>query len=67
MSTNTTGKFVVRSMGPSLMKVILGGDTSSDELWSVAFSNVGRAYGDPKNQKEIAEAIQAISGPSCKW
>jgi hypothetical protein len=47
--------------------MIPASDTSGDELWSVAFSNVGRACGDPKNQEEIAEAIQAISGPSCEW
>ncbi|KAI0299482.1 hypothetical protein BC826DRAFT_966938 [Russula brevipes] len=41
-----------------------GSNGSGDELWDVAFSNVGRACGEPIDQEEIAEAIQAISGPN---
>ncbi len=36
--------------------------TYSDDLWDLAFSNVGRLYGQPRNQRDVPLAIQAISG-----
>ena len=36
--------------------------TYEDELWDLAFSNVGRFHGEPKNQRDVSRAIQAISG-----
>ncbi|KAI9507238.1 hypothetical protein F5148DRAFT_1310005 [Russula earlei] len=40
-------------------------DAPSDELlWDAAFSNVGRAFGEPRSKEEIAKAIEAISGVS---
>jgi hypothetical protein len=33
-----------------------------DEVWDLAFSNVGRLHGEPKNQRDVSRAIQAISG-----
>ena len=36
--------------------------TYEDELWNLAFSNVGRKHGEPKNQRDVSRAIQAISG-----
>lgn len=36
--------------------------TYEDELWNLAFSNVGRFHGEPKNQRDVSRAIQAISG-----
>ena len=40
---------------------------SGDELWSKAFSNVGRAHGKPLDEEDIAKAIQAISGSTSMW
>jgi len=36
--------------------------TYQDELWNLAFSNVGRLHGEPRNQQHISRAIHAISG-----
>jgi len=47
--------------------MIAGTNGSGDELWSMAFSNVGRTYGKPQNEEDIAEAIQAISGSTSMW
>jgi hypothetical protein len=42
-------------------------NNSGDELWDMAFSNVGRAYDKPMKEEEIIEAIQAISGLKSTW
>ncbi len=47
--------------------------TYEDDLWNLAFSNVGRLHGGPRNQRDIPPAIQAISGigpptnQQCQW
>jgi hypothetical protein len=46
---------------------ITEGNNSGDELWNIAFSNVGRAYGKPMKEEDIVEAIQVISGPKSTW
>ena len=35
---------------------------SGDDLWNLAFSNVGRRGGQRRNDNGVAQAIQAISG-----
>jgi hypothetical protein len=42
-------------------------NNSGDELWNMAFSNVGRAYDKPMKEEEIFQAIQAISGLKSTW
>jgi hypothetical protein len=44
--------------------------TYEDELWNLAFSNVGHLHGEPKNRQDVSRAIQAISGigpPTNHW
>lgn len=36
--------------------------THEDELWNLAFSNVGRLHGKPENRRDVSRAVQAISG-----
>jgi hypothetical protein len=35
---------------------------SGDDLWNLAFSNVGRSGGESRDGDDVAQAIQAISG-----
>ncbi|KAI0299481.1 hypothetical protein BC826DRAFT_1183931 [Russula brevipes] len=46
----------------SMSSNAVGSNGPGDELWNVAFSDVGRTHGEPTNQEEIGKAIQAISG-----
>jgi hypothetical protein len=68
MSSNTTSKLSqsknVSESSPVSTEKITGTNCSGDELWSVAFSNVGRVSDKPlsDSEGEIAKAIQAISG-----
>jgi hypothetical protein len=52
---------------PPQTEMTSGGNGPGDELWNVAFSDVGRAFGEPINQEEVAKAIQAISGLNGAW
>jgi hypothetical protein len=42
-------------------------NNSGDELWNMAFSNVGRANDKPMKNEEIVQAIQTISGLKSMW